>query len=49
VGLIAYYGGKAVADTIARYGVYAGIVIVVALVVGWLGLRFVRGRVERRL
>jgi len=49
VGLIAYYGGKAVADTIARYGIYAGIVIVVALVVGWLGLRFVRGRVERRL
>jgi membrane protein DedA with SNARE-associated domain len=49
VGLIAYYGGKAVADAIARYGLYAGIVIVVALVVGWLGLRFVRQRVERRL
>ncbi|MGN6431495.1 MAG: DedA family protein [Gaiellaceae bacterium] len=49
VGLIAYYGGKAVADTIARYGLYAGIAIAVAIVVGWLGLRFVRGRVERRL
>jgi len=49
VGLIAYYGGKAVADAIARYGLYAGIVIAVAIVVGWLGLRFVRGRVERRL
>jgi len=49
VGLISYYGGKAVADAIARYGLYAGIVIAVAIVVGWLGLRFVRGRVERRL
>jgi membrane protein DedA with SNARE-associated domain len=49
VGLIAYYGGKAVADTIARYGVYAGIVIAVAIVVGWLGLRFAHRRVERRL
>jgi membrane protein DedA with SNARE-associated domain len=49
VGLIAYYGGKAVADTIARYGVYAGIVIAVAIVVGWLGLRFARGRLEKRL
>jgi membrane protein DedA with SNARE-associated domain len=49
VGLIAYYGGKAVADTIARYGLYAGIVIAVAIVVGWLGLRFARGRLEKRL
>jgi membrane protein DedA with SNARE-associated domain len=49
VGLIAYYGGKAVADTIARYGVYAGIGIAVAIVVGWLGLRFAHRRVERRL
>ena len=49
VGLIAYYGGKAVADAIARYGLYAGIVIAVVIVVGWLGVRFARGRVERRL
>ena len=49
VGLIAYYGGKAVADAIARYGLYAGIVIAVAIVVGWLVFRFARGRVEKRL
>ena len=49
VGLIAYYGGKAVADAIARYGLYAGIVIAVAIVVGWLGVRFAHGRVEKRL
>jgi len=49
VGLIAYYGGKAVADAIARYGLYAGIVIAFAIVLGWLGLHVVRRRVERRL
>jgi membrane protein DedA with SNARE-associated domain len=49
VGLIAYYGGKAVADAIARYGLYAGIVITVGIVVGWLVLRFTRARVESRL
>jgi membrane protein DedA with SNARE-associated domain len=49
VGLTAYYGGKAVADAIARYGLYAGIVIAVAIVIGWLVVRFVHTRVERRL
>jgi membrane protein DedA with SNARE-associated domain len=49
VGLTAYYGGKAVADAIARYGVYAGIVIVVGIVIGSLIVRFAHTRVERRL
>jgi membrane protein DedA with SNARE-associated domain len=49
VGLTAYYGGKAVADAIARYGPYAGIVISVAIVIGLLVVRFVHTRVERRL
>ena len=49
VGLTAYYGGKAVADAIARYGLYAGIVIAVAIVIGWLVVRFVHTRIERRL
>jgi membrane protein DedA with SNARE-associated domain len=49
VGLTAYYGGKAVADAIARYGLYAGIAIAVAIVIGWLVVRFVHRRVERRL
>jgi membrane protein DedA with SNARE-associated domain len=49
VGLTAYYGGKAVADTISRYGLYAGVAIVVAIVVGWIAVRFARRRLERRL
>jgi membrane protein DedA with SNARE-associated domain len=49
VGLIAYYGGKAVAETIARYGLYAGIAAAVVIILGWLGLRFGRSRLERRL
>jgi membrane protein DedA with SNARE-associated domain len=49
VGLTAYYGGMAVADAIARYGLYAGIVIAVAIVIGCLVVRFVRTGVERRL
>src|SRR5207247_1463151 len=46
VGLIAYYGGKAVADTIARYGLYAGVALAVGFVVAWFALR---RRLERRL
>ena len=36
VGLIAFYGGKALADTIGRYGLYAGaaILILAVLIVG---------------
>jgi membrane protein DedA with SNARE-associated domain len=49
VGLTAYYGGRAAADAIARYGLYAGITIVVVLIVGWITVRYTRGRVERRL
>jgi membrane protein DedA with SNARE-associated domain len=49
VGLTAYYGGRAAADAIARFGLYAGIVIFVGLVVGWLALRVVHRRIERRL
>src|SRR5438309_9687591 len=49
VGLIASYGGQAVADAIQRYGLYAGAAVVVAVVVGWLAVRSARGRVEKRL
>ena len=49
VGLIAYYGGKAAANAIQRYGVYAAVVIVVVLVLGWLFVRYGRGRIEKRL
>jgi membrane protein DedA with SNARE-associated domain len=49
VGLIAYYGGKAAADAIRRFGIYAAIFVVVASALGWLVLRYGRGRIERRL
>ena len=49
VGLTAYYGGRAAADAIARYGLYAGVAVVVVLIVGWLVIRYARGRVEKRL
>ena len=49
VGLTAYYGGKAVADTIARYGAYGAVIAAVAIVVGWLTVRIARRRLERRL
>ena len=49
VGLVAYYGGKAAADAIQRYGLFAaaGVVVVAALV--WLGVHTLRKRVESRL
>ena len=49
VGLTAYWGGQAAADAIRRYGLYAAAFVLVAIVAGWLGLRYVRGRVERQL
>jgi undecaprenyl-diphosphatase len=49
VGLIAYYAGQAAATAIQRYGLYAGIAIAVVLIVGWLVVRYTRGRVEKRL
>jgi len=49
VGLTSYYAGSAAANAIQRYGLYAGAFVVVAVIAGWLGLRYARGRVERRL
>jgi len=49
VALAAYYGGKAFADALARYGVYAAIVLVVGLVIGFLVLRRVKHSVEESL
>jgi membrane protein DedA with SNARE-associated domain len=49
VSLVSYYGGKAAADAIARYGIYAGIGIVVLTVGGWFALRLVKKRIESRL
>ncbi len=49
VGLTAYYAGRAAADAIQRYGLYVGAGVVVVVIVGWLGVRYARGRVERQL
>ena len=49
VGLTSYYAGQAAASAIQRYGLYAGAAIVVGVVVGWLGVRYARRRVEQGL
>jgi membrane protein DedA with SNARE-associated domain len=46
VGLIAYYAGRAAADAIQRYGLYAGAAVVVAVGLGWLVLRRTEGRLR---
>jgi membrane protein DedA with SNARE-associated domain len=45
VGLVAFYAGKAAADTIARYGVYGGIAAGVLLVLGIAAVHVWRRRV----
>lgn len=49
VGLVAYYSGHAAADAIGRYGLFAAIGIIAALVVLALVYRIVGRRIERRL
>jgi membrane protein DedA with SNARE-associated domain len=49
VGSTSYYGGRAAADPIRRYGLYAAAAVIVLVVVGWLGVRYARRRVEDRL
>ena len=46
VGLLAYYAGKAAADTIARYGVYGGIAVALLVIVVIGGLHVWRRRTE---
>jgi membrane protein DedA with SNARE-associated domain len=49
VALAAFYGGKAVADAIQRYGLYAAGALVVLLAGGWFVLHVVKKRVEKAL
>ncbi|HVH52368.1 MAG TPA: DedA family protein [Gaiellaceae bacterium] len=49
VGLVAYYSGHAAANAIGRYGIFAAIGIVAALVVLAAGYRIAGRRIERRL
>ena len=46
-GLVGYFAGKAAADAITHYGVYAAIVLVV-LVAGWIGFALWRDRRAKR-
>jgi membrane protein DedA with SNARE-associated domain len=45
VGLLAFYAGKAAADALARYGVYAAIGAGVLIVIGIAALHIVRRRI----
>jgi membrane protein DedA with SNARE-associated domain len=49
VGLIAYYGGKAAADAVQRYGLYAAGGIIALLVVGIFTTHFGKRWLEKRL
>jgi membrane protein DedA with SNARE-associated domain len=49
VGLIAYYGGKAAADAVTKYGAFAAGGIVVAVVAAWIVMRVIHRRLESKL
>ena len=49
VGLVAYYGGKAAADAIQRYGIFAAAAVAALLVIGWLVVHFAKRRLEEKL
>jgi membrane protein DedA with SNARE-associated domain len=49
VGVIAYESGKAAAEAIARYGIYAGIAVAVILIAGWFISHKLLRRVEKKL
>lgn len=46
VGLLAYYFGRAAADTVARYGLYGAVAIVVLVALGLVGFRLWHRRIE---
>jgi membrane protein DedA with SNARE-associated domain len=46
VASVAYYAGKAAADAIGHYGAYAGAAVVVLLVLGLIGARLWKRRME---
>jgi membrane protein DedA with SNARE-associated domain len=49
VGLVAFYSGKAAADAIQRYGLYAFGGVAALLVIGWLVVHYGRRWLESRL
>ena len=46
VGLLAYFAGKAAADAVSRYGLYAVVAIIVLAGLGFLVLKLVNRRLE---
>jgi membrane protein DedA with SNARE-associated domain len=48
IGLLAYYGGKTLADAVSRYGLYGGVVAVVVVVLIVAGPRLIRRYRRRR-
>jgi membrane protein DedA with SNARE-associated domain len=46
VSLLAYYFGKAAADAVATYGIYAAVAIVVVGVIAFVVVRVVKKRIE---
>jgi len=49
VGLVAYYAGKAAADAIQRYGIFAAAGVAALLLIGWLALHIGKRYFEARL
>jgi membrane protein DedA with SNARE-associated domain len=49
VGLVAFYGGKAAADAISRYGLYAAAGVAALVVIAFLAVHFGKRRLEERL
>jgi len=43
-GIVAYYSGRAAADAINQYGLYAGIALIVVIALGIVGVHFWRKR-----
>ena len=43
-GIVAYYSGRAAADAINQYGLYAGIALIVVIAIGIVGVHFWRKR-----
>jgi membrane protein DedA with SNARE-associated domain len=46
VSLLAYYFGKAAADAVQTYGIYAAVAIVALVVIGFFGMRHLKKRIE---
>lgn len=49
VGLVSFYGGKAAADAIQRYGLFAAAGVVALVVIAWLVVHFAGRRLEEKL